>query len=143
MDTAEASAVTVKGRFCGAPSIASGGYIAGLLGRWMEGPVRVSLEGPVPVDHPFTIERLLDGGVALTDGATMLAHAVPAQPDRRVMAADQHQTRLRRQRRDEEFERRPAGPRRERFTVVEDQDDRTSLRVRLQAIEDLIEQTGE
>lgn len=78
MDTAEASAVTVKGRFCGAPNIASGGYIAGLLGRRMEGPARVSLEGPVPVDHPFTIERLLDGGVALTDGATMLAHAVPA-----------------------------------------------------------------
>lgn len=78
MDTAEASAVTVKGRFCGAPDFASGGYIAGLLGRRMDGPARVSLDGPVPVDHPFTIERLLDGGVALTDGATTLAHAVPA-----------------------------------------------------------------
>ena len=40
MDTAEASAVIVKGRFCGAPNTASGGYVAGLLGRHLTGPAR-------------------------------------------------------------------------------------------------------
>ena len=36
MDTVEAHAVTVKGRFCGSPNTASGGYIAGLLGRLLD-----------------------------------------------------------------------------------------------------------
>ncbi len=78
MDTAEAHAVTVKARFCGSPNTASGGYIAGLLGRLLEGPVRVSLEHPIPVEQPFGIERLPDGGVALSNGGATLAHAVPA-----------------------------------------------------------------
>ena len=33
MNIAEAEAVVVKGRFCGAPRTAIGGYIAGLLGQ--------------------------------------------------------------------------------------------------------------
>ncbi|HUM17511.1 MAG TPA: hypothetical protein VL086_17590 [Candidatus Nitrosotalea sp.] len=78
MDTAEASAVTVKGRFCGAPNIASGGYVAGLLGRRIDGPARVSLDLPIPVDQTLGIERLPDGAVVLTAGAATLAHAVPA-----------------------------------------------------------------
>ena len=78
MDTVEASAVTVKSRFCGAPNVASGGYIAGLLGRLMDGPARVSLDVAIPVDQPLGIERLVDGSVVLTDGAATLAHAVPA-----------------------------------------------------------------
>lgn len=78
MDTAEASAVTVKGRFCGAPNIASGGYVAGLLGRRIDGPARVSLDLPIPVDQALGIERLPDGAVVLTGGAAILAHAMPA-----------------------------------------------------------------
>jgi hypothetical protein len=77
-DTVEARAVTVKGRFCGSPNTASGGYIAGLLGRLVDGPARVSLELPVPVDHPLAIERRPEGGVALTDGVASFAHASPA-----------------------------------------------------------------
>jgi hypothetical protein len=78
MDTAEASAVIVKGRFCGAPHTASGGYAAGLLGQRLHGPARVSLHVPVPLDQALAIERLPDGGVVLTDGVATLAHAVPA-----------------------------------------------------------------
>jgi hypothetical protein len=78
MDIAIAEAVVVKGRFRGSPMTASGGYIAGLLGRHLEGPARVSLEAPVPVDHPFSIERLADGRVILSDGAAALAHAEAA-----------------------------------------------------------------
>lgn len=78
MDTAEASAVTVKSRFCGAPNIASGGYVAGLLGRRIDGPARVSLDLPIPVDQALGIERLPDGAVVLTGGAAILAHAMPA-----------------------------------------------------------------
>ena len=74
-ETVEAKAVTVKGRFCGSPKLASGGYIAGLLGRLMEGPARVNLEQPVPVEHALGIERLSDGAIVLTEGGATLAHA--------------------------------------------------------------------
>lgn len=77
METAEASAVIVKGRFCGAPKVASGGYVAGLLGKQLSGPVRVSLEVPVPLDQALAIERVSDG-IVLTDGVASLAHASPA-----------------------------------------------------------------
>ena len=77
METAEASAVIVKGRFCGAPKVASGGYVAGLLGKQLSGPVRVSLEVPVPLDQALAIERVSDG-IVLTDGVASLAYASPA-----------------------------------------------------------------
>ena len=79
MDIAAAEAVVVKGRFCGSPMTASGGYIAGLLGRHVDGPARVSLDAPIPVDRAFGIERLVDGRVVLSDdSAAVLAHAEPA-----------------------------------------------------------------
>src|SRR4029077_1324247 len=77
-ETAEGRAVTVKSRFCSSPNTASGGYIAGLLGRLVDGPSRVSLEPPVPVDRALGIERLSDGALVLTDGVGTLAHASPA-----------------------------------------------------------------
>ena len=58
MNIAEAEAVVVKGRFRGSPRTASGGYVAGLLGRHVDGPARVSLDAPIPVDRAFGIERL-------------------------------------------------------------------------------------
>jgi hypothetical protein len=92
IDAVEASAVTVKGRFCGSPNTASGGYIAGLLGRLVDGPARVSLEQPVPVDHGLGIERLADGGLALRDGAVTFARASAAtlqlEPPAAVTYAD-------------------------------------------------------
>jgi hypothetical protein len=78
MDTAEASAVIVKRRFCGAPNTASGGYVAGLLGQHVSGPSRVSLDVPIPLDQTLAIERVPDGGIVLTDGVATLAHAAPA-----------------------------------------------------------------
>jgi len=78
MEIAEATAVTVMGRFCGSPNAASRGYVAGLLGRFLEGPARVSLDQPIPVDRRLGIERLPDGGVILSDEGTTLARAAPA-----------------------------------------------------------------
>ena len=77
METAEASAVIVKGRFCGAPNTASGGYVAGLLGKHLSGPARVTLDVPIPLDQALTIERVTNG-IVLTDGVATLAHAASA-----------------------------------------------------------------
>jgi hypothetical protein len=78
MDIAQAEATVIKRRFCGSRNTASGGYVAGLLGRHLDGPARVSLHAPIPIDHAYAIERLDDGRVALCDGGAVLAHAEPA-----------------------------------------------------------------
>lgn len=77
-ETIETSAVTVKGRFCGAPNLASGGYVAGLLGRLLDRPAQVSFEHPIPLDHAFAIEPAAHDELVLSDGAVALAHAAPA-----------------------------------------------------------------
>jgi hypothetical protein len=78
MGTTQTEAIVVKRRFCGTRDSANGGYIAGLLGRLLRGPVRVSLEHPIPIGRAYGIERLGDGRVALADGGTVLAHAEAA-----------------------------------------------------------------
>ena len=53
-------------------------HIAGLLGRHVDGPARVSLDSPIPLDRAFGIERRADGRVVLSDdSAAVLAHAKP------------------------------------------------------------------
>jgi hypothetical protein len=78
MEIAQAETVVIKRRYSGSSSTASGGYVAGLLGRHLDGPARVSLERPIPVEHPVGIERMPDGRMVLADGGTVLAHAEPA-----------------------------------------------------------------
>jgi hypothetical protein len=78
MSIAETEAIVVTRRFCGSSDTASAGYVAGLLGRHLEGPTRVSLEYPIPIDRAYDIERLGNGRVALSDGGVVLAHAEPA-----------------------------------------------------------------
>jgi hypothetical protein len=78
MDIAQAEAIVIKRRFCGSSNTASGGYIAGLLGRHLDGPARVTLHAPIPIDQAYAIERLGDGRVALRDGGAILAHAETA-----------------------------------------------------------------
>jgi len=78
MDAAEATGMIVKGRFCGFPNHASSGYVAGLLGRQLDGPATVSFERPVPVDRPLGIERPPDGTVVLAEEGVTLAQAAAA-----------------------------------------------------------------
>jgi hypothetical protein len=78
MGIAQAEATIITRRFCGSSNTASGGYIAGLLGRHLHGPARVSLHAPVSIGHAYAIERLSDGRVALRDGDAILAHAETA-----------------------------------------------------------------
>ncbi|WP_438314438.1 hotdog fold domain-containing protein [Streptomyces sp. HUAS TT3] len=73
--------ITVPGRLCGYPGVAFGGYVAGLLAAHAaaEG-VRVDFRRPVPTDAPVRLAATPGGGAELTDGADLLAAAVPGEP---------------------------------------------------------------
>jgi hypothetical protein len=66
-------------RFEGPPGMANGGYACGvfaaLLGR--DG-AEVTLRRPVPLERPLVARRDGVGGLAVEDGATLLAEVRPA-----------------------------------------------------------------
>lgn len=70
--------LTVAERFCGPPSTANGGYLAGRLAALVgAGTVSVRLRRPTPLARPLQVRR--DGpAVELLDGKELLATATPA-----------------------------------------------------------------
>ena len=49
--------IQVHRRFRGPPSSANGGYVAGLLAEWIEGPAQVDLLAPIPLEFPLHRRR--------------------------------------------------------------------------------------
>ncbi len=72
--------VVLPRRFCGPPASANGGYAAGALARFVEGPARVRLVSAPPLDTLLTVLAAADG-VELWDGDTKIAVAEPAEVD--------------------------------------------------------------
>ena len=72
--------VRIDRRFRGPADSANGGYAAGLLASFLEGPAEVTLRLPPPLERELAVERR-DGGAALLDGDAVVAEAVPAEVD--------------------------------------------------------------
>lgn len=69
--------ITVPTRFNGPVDSGNGGYSAGLLAAFVEGPADVSLRAPVPLDTPLDVVRADDGSVRALAGETLIAEARP------------------------------------------------------------------
>jgi hypothetical protein len=78
--TATLTKVVLERRFNGPPATANGGYASGVAASHVDGPARVSLRRPVPLETPLALERHDDGHVTLHDGETLIAEADPALP---------------------------------------------------------------
>lgn len=67
-------------RFCGPRGAANGGYLAGRLASWLDGPVEVTMRRLTPLERDLEVRR--DGDrVGLWDGDTQLAAAAPTRID--------------------------------------------------------------
>ena len=76
--SAPPSTLVVERRFNGPPASGNGGWVGGLLADRLGAPsVAVSLRAPPPLDVPLALRRTDRGGLALLDGDTLLAEAVP------------------------------------------------------------------
>jgi hypothetical protein len=74
------STITLPARFCGPPDSANGGYTAGALARYVDGPAEVTLRCPPPLDRPLIV--VVEGErVLLRDGDQFVAEAIPATLD--------------------------------------------------------------
>lgn len=72
--------LTIARRYRGPLHSGNGGYTAGRLAAYVEGPAEVTLRMPPPLDRPLTVE-VEDGRVLLLAGGELVADARPHAPD--------------------------------------------------------------
>lgn len=69
--------VTIARRYRGPLHSANGGYSAGLLAGFLDGPSEVTLRLPPPLERPLRVSEL-GGRLVLLDGEVIVAEAEPA-----------------------------------------------------------------
>ncbi len=79
--------VSIPGRFNGPPNSGNGGYSCGVLAAFIDGPARVRLHAPPPLDTPLRVSHGDDGAVQMHDGDTLVGTAVPAPLELDIPAA--------------------------------------------------------
>jgi len=71
---------SIAKRYCGPPQSGNGGYSCGLLGKQIDGPSKVRLHVPPPLDSDLTIEQDADSWV-LKQGEQLIGTAIAASLD--------------------------------------------------------------
>ena len=79
------TAVTIARRYRGPDTSGNGGYSAGLLASFLDGPAEVTLRLPPPLERPLAVEER-DGVLVLLDGDAVVAEARPAEVELDVPA---------------------------------------------------------
>lgn len=70
--------IVISSRFNGPPDSGNGGYSCGVLAAFIEGPARVRLHVPPPLDTPLDVRPGEGEGVAMVDGDRLVGTAVPS-----------------------------------------------------------------
>ena len=70
--------VLIERRYRGPEGSGNGGYAAGLLASYLDGPAEVTLRLPPPLERELLVEPR-DAGFVLLDGEALVAEAVPAE----------------------------------------------------------------
>lgn len=79
--------VIIPSRFNGPPDSGNGGYSCGVLARFINGPARVRLHVPPPLDTPMVVKAGADGSVQMYDRESLVGTALPAPLELEVPAA--------------------------------------------------------
>ncbi|HHO76331.1 MAG TPA: hypothetical protein ENN05_07865 [Deltaproteobacteria bacterium] len=67
--------ITIARRFCGPSDSGNGGYVCGLLARYIDGTAEVMLRQPPPLEQPLIVERDSGKMFLLKSGDTVIARA--------------------------------------------------------------------
>lgn len=71
--------ITIGHQFNGPPTSGQGGYSAGMVARYIEGPSEVTLKKPPPLDRPLSMERGDSGLIRMMDGEEVIAEGKSCQ----------------------------------------------------------------
>jgi hypothetical protein len=72
--------IVIDRRYRGPQGSGNGGYSAGRLAAFVDGPAEVTLRLPPPLDRPLAVARE-EGRVLLREGEEIVAEARPGRPD--------------------------------------------------------------
>jgi hypothetical protein len=72
-----AGSLRIPSQFNGPLKSGNGGYSAGAVAAFVEGPAQVSLRAPVPLDRSLRVAREDDGSLRVLDGEILVAEAGP------------------------------------------------------------------
>lgn len=72
----DAQIITVASRFCGPDGMGNGGYVSGLVAEAIDGPVKIRLHAPTPLDREIRLVRE-GSGARLVDGESLLVAGEP------------------------------------------------------------------
>ncbi len=72
------SEVTIPARFNGPPTSGNGGYSCGVLAAFVDGPARVRLHVPPPMDRAMRVSPV-EGGYEMYDGDTLVGTGGPVE----------------------------------------------------------------
>jgi len=71
--------IKIPGRFNGPPLSGNGGYSCGVLAAFIDGPSRVRLHVPPPLDRELRVVEAQDGRVEMYDGDTLVGSGASAR----------------------------------------------------------------
>jgi len=71
------ASISIPGGFNGPLDSGQGGYGAGVLAGFVDGPAEVTLRRPLPLDAPLDVDRGDDGAARLLQGDELIAEARP------------------------------------------------------------------
>jgi hypothetical protein len=69
--------IDIPARFNGPPTSGNGGYSCGIVADYIDGPARVRLHVPPPLDTPMQVTVAEDGSVEMHDGETLVGSGQP------------------------------------------------------------------
>ncbi len=70
--------ITIKKRFCGPDGSGNGGYVCGMLAKYIDGTGEVTLLKPPPLDKPLQIEQTENKEIILKDNKILIAKGKPS-----------------------------------------------------------------
>lgn len=71
--------IVIAPRYCGPPGMGNGGYVAGSLAAFIDGPAEVTLRQPTPLATAMAVTGNGENTVLLKQGETVIAEARPVQ----------------------------------------------------------------
>ncbi len=69
--------ITIKKRFCGPSESGNGGYVCGMVAKYINGAAEVTLLKPPPLDKPLIVEKNGDGEIILKNRDILIAKGRP------------------------------------------------------------------
>jgi len=76
--------IIIDKKYRGLPDYGNGGYVSGVVARFIKGTAEITLKRPTPLNKSLNIEKTSNGKILLLDGDVILAEGKPSSINLKV-----------------------------------------------------------